>query len=254
MEKEFNDGENEKDASQPEIEVITDRAAPLPPGILADCAAFFMSGFNEPPWDVYEYNFTPESARKELSGLISAILESAGAFVILREDRKAAGFSVVTDLGFVLQELKKVDKRKNLPRDFHHPAHYFDNLSQLLNISFEDFNTIGYLADVVVDQKQRGKGYATALIRSSLDYLAGTGKRHALAWTVNPAIVHVLDKLDFRPVPRIGLEGEGIDFTLKNGVLYPTLVYPHKTKASPLADPPVALHLFKTFRTSAFAR
>jgi GNAT superfamily N-acetyltransferase len=253
LEKELNGSKTQKDASHPGIEIITDRAAPLLPEMLSDCAAFFMSGFNEPPWDVYEYNFTSESARKELSRLISAILESAGAFVILREGKKAAGFSIVTDLGVVLQELKKVEKRKNLPADFHHPAHYFDALSQLLNVSHEEFNTIGYLADVVVDKKHRGKGNATTLIRTSLDYLAGTGKQHALAWTVNPAIVHVLGKLDFQPVPRIGLEGEGIDFTLKNDVLYPTLVYPLKTKVNPGTDPPIARHFFKTFRTSAFA-
>ncbi len=252
MEKKLNDSNTQKDASSAGIEIITDRAAPLLPEILSDCAASFKSGFNEPPWDVYEYNFTSESARKELSGLISAILESAGAFIILREGGKAAGFSVVTDLGVILQELKKVEKRKYLPAGFHHPAHYFDALSQLLNVSHQEFNMIGYLADVVVDKKYRGKGYATILIRSSLDYLSGAGKQHALAWTVNPAIVNLLGQLDFRPVPQIGLEGEGIDFIFKNDVLYPTLVYPLKTKANPGTYPPIARHFFKTFGTSAF--
>jgi GNAT superfamily N-acetyltransferase len=225
------------------LRTIKNITKPLSEKALNACAMLYMSGFNESPWDVYNYSFTAKSARNEFTRLASAVLNSGGALILLSDQGITAGFSIVTNLGIFVKELKNIDEYRRLPKKYHNPGQYFDILSELLKIPLGKFETIGYIADVVVDKKYRGQGYGRVLIRSSLEYLKSTGVKCALAWTVNSAMTNIMSKEGFERIDGIGLKGEGIDFTVRNGVWYPTLVIPAKEIQA--ATSVIAQHYFK---------
>jgi hypothetical protein len=204
-----------------------------------------MTGFNQPPWDVYEFKYTAEKACREFRKIVSVVLDSGGALVSLEWQDEPAGFSVLTSLHLFVRELAKVDNCQKLPPHYKHPGPYLEKLSLKLGISLDHFDTVGYIADIAVDESYRGRGYSRILLRSSLDCLQITGSRSVMAWTVNPAMSKILSQEGFFLIDGIGTQGEGIDFTVYNRQLYPVLDMPPAKKAASYGHEVIALHYLK---------
>jgi hypothetical protein len=58
-------------------------------------------------------------------------------------------------------------------------------------------------------------------------------------------MANIMSKEGFERIDGIGLKGEGIDFTVRNGVWYPTLVIPAKRKDIEAVKSVIAQHYFK---------
>jgi ribosomal protein S18 acetylase RimI-like enzyme len=205
-------------------------------------ARLYMAGFNQPPWDIYEYNYTPEKAREEFALLVSTALSSGGALISLRYLGKPAGFSVVIGLDIFYREFQKNKENQKKPPHYHSPSRYFARLAQLLKRPRNEFHHIGYIADVVIDERYRGQGFGNMLISTSVWHLKNIGKKYALAWTVNPAMNAILKHQGFELLEGIGDKGEGIDFTAHQGAWYPTLAQTAKSKDIQV----IALHYIKS--------
>ncbi len=223
-------------------------------------AVFYMVAFNDPPWDVYEWNITPKGARKEYTKLVSTVLKTGGALIsfdarrgtvnhegrgFINYELTPVGFNVVTHMSVFLQRLEEVDRFRRLPKDFRSPKQYFDTLSKIIGIPTSKFGEVGYLADVVVDAAYRKGGYGKELVKASLEYLRDSGKQYVLAWSVNPVMGKILQQQGFERITGIGDSGEGIDFLVHGGVWYPTLDIPAKGRTTLEGTPVVAEHYFK---------
>ncbi len=241
------DPENQLATPDVKVRIFTHLTRPPSDNLLNQYAGLYMSGFNQAPWDVYEYKYTVAKARKEFNQLVSAALDSGGALISLMYRRRPVGFSIVHGLDLFIRELKKIEGRKRLPSNFKNPGPYFEALSQLLKVPLGEFETIGSIADIVVDERYRGKGYGNKLTISSLKFLKEDGKKYALAWTVNPVMANILSEIDFKRIYGIGDQGEGIDFTVHAGAWYPTLVLPAKRKVIQSGGPIAAQHYLFTF-------
>ncbi|MBN1189050.1 MAG: GNAT family N-acetyltransferase [Dehalococcoidales bacterium] len=228
------------------VRVFTDLTGPPPLNALNAIAMIYMSGFNEPPWDIYDWNFTPERVVVEVAKLVSTVLSSGGALISLMHQEKPAGFSIVSSLDVFSRRPEKTAKPGELPVNYHDPGEYFRTLSHLLRIPPDKFNTIGYIADIVIDPVHRGQGLSKLLLSSSLKYLKDGVKTCALAWTVNPVMAGALSRTGFALVNGIGDKGEGIDFTLYKGTWHPVLVLPAEHKNN-RTESVVARHFLMLF-------
>jgi hypothetical protein len=219
----------------PDIKINTFTCDSKPPSanLLDFYAGLYMTGFNQPPWDVYEFNFTTESACREFRKIVAVVLEHGGALFSLEEREEPAGFSIVTSLDIFVRELGKVKKGQKLPSRYENPGPYLENLARIFKISQDQFNTVGYIADIAVAEPYRGRGFSRIILNSSLIFLKKAGAKLVLAWTVNPAMAKVLSSDGFLLVNGVGGRGEGIDFTLYNRRLYPVLDMPRAKRASP---------------------
>lgn len=212
---------------------IFTRQTVLPSAAMIDShATNYMIGFNSKPWDIYEWNLSPQKARQEFTKLVFTVLKVGGAFLCLESDGRPVGFNIVIDMSIFVQRLKEVERFKRLPKDFISPKHYFETISKIIGISTSKFSRIGYLADVVVDAAYRRRGYGQALLTASLDYLNNTGKDYALAWSINPTAMQILRQEGFEYMVGIGDHGEGIDFLAQGNVWYPTLDLPAKERVA----------------------
>ncbi len=247
MENSLTDRENQPAALDVKVRIFTHLTPAPSENLLNKYAGLYMSGFNEAPWDEYEYKYTAEKARKEFTRLVSVALDSGGALIYLTYKGRPAGFSVVTNLGVFVRQLKKAEEYKRCPPNYKNPGRYFDVLSQQLKIPVCEFETVGYIASIVIDVRHRGKGYSKELLASSLKYLKDAGKKSALAWTANSVMVNVLSQAGFKLISGIGDKGEGVDFTAYHGAWYPTLVLPAERKTIQAAAPAVARHFLKLF-------
>jgi ribosomal protein S18 acetylase RimI-like enzyme len=245
MKNSLTDRKNQSEDPDVKVMVFTHLTRPPIENLLNRCARIYMEGFNQAPWDIYEYNYTAGKAREEFAELASTVLSSGGALISIMHRGRPAGFSVVTSLDLFVREIKKVKEYPVLPPEYKNLGPYFKKLSQLLKISLGEFETIGYVVDVVVDTRYRGKGYGKELILTSLKYLKDDGKKFAMAWTVNPAMANILSQVDFKLINGIGHKGEGIDFTVRNREWFPTLVLPARRKTFQKIAPVVAQHYFK---------
>jgi ribosomal protein S18 acetylase RimI-like enzyme len=189
-------------------------------------AKTYREGFNNKPWDVYGWNLSAEKAEKELTKLVSVVLKTGGALLSLHYKGIPAAFNIATGAGIFVNRLKEVSKFKRLPNNFNNPHPYFETLSKLLKVDFPEFENIGYLADIAVNSKYRGKGFASALLRTSQEYLRNNGKESVLAWTVNPVVKTMLKDAGFRRIRGLGEHGEGMDFLIRGKIWYPTLDIP----------------------------
>jgi hypothetical protein len=72
-------------------------------------------------------------------------------------------------------------------------------------------------------------------------------KPYALAWSVNPSMIHLLLKEGFKILSDMGKKGEGLDVWLDRNILYPTLMVP-KAKYQTEASFVKATHLFKSLK------
>jgi ribosomal protein S18 acetylase RimI-like enzyme len=239
------DRENQLEAPDVKISIITHLSRPPSENLLSKYARLYMSGFNQAPWDIYEYKYTAERARDEFRSLVFIVLSSGGALISLECGGKPAGFSVVTSLDVFERQLKELEGYPKLPPNIEHPGQYLETLSQLLKISQDEFKIIGYIADVVVDVRYRGKGYGKILVLSTLKYLKENEIKCALAWTVNPVMGVILSQEGFRHIDGIGNKGEGLDFTIHNGMWYPIIVMPAKRNIIQAVTPVVAHHYLK---------
>jgi hypothetical protein len=245
MKNSLTDRENPLEAPAEKIRIITLLTRPPSVNLLNRYARLYMSGFNQAPWDIYGYKYTKERAREEFTRLVLTVLSSGGSLISLTYRGRPAGFSVVTSLGLFIRELKKVAEYPGLPANYKYPGRYFEKLSQLLKVPQDEFETIGYIADIVVDIRHRGKGYGKILLISSVKYLNDIGKKCTLAWTVNPVMANILLQAGFGRVDGIGNKGEGIDFTVFNGMWCPALVQPvNRTKKEAITHV-VAQHYLK---------
>jgi ribosomal protein S18 acetylase RimI-like enzyme len=236
---------NPLEAPDVKIRVNTHLTRPPSVNLLNRYARLYMSGFNQAPWDIYGYNYTEERAREEFTRLVFTVLSSGGSLISLAYRGRPAGFSVATSLGIFIRELGKAAEYPGLPPNYKHPGQYFETLSQLLKVPQNEFENIGYIADIVVDVKFRGKGYGKILLIASLKYLNDKGKKSTLAWTVNPVMSDLLSQAGFKRIDGIGSRGEGLDFTIHNGVWYPTLVQPVKRTTTEVEKPVIAQHYLK---------
>ena len=231
--------------SEVKVRIFTNNTKPPSKTLLNRSAMIFMAGFNNAPWDIYGFNYTAERAEREFTVLASMVINSYGALISLTHGRTPAGFSVVTCLDIFLRELKKVAGCKRLPRDYKSPDQYFETLSQIIGVPLDKFGTIGYIADVALDNQFQGKGYGKILIKSSLKYLKDSGKKYALAWTVNPMMAGILSKEGFKYIHGIGHKGEGVDCLVDNGIWFPTLVTPPKNTIKQPTKSAAARHYLK---------
>jgi ribosomal protein S18 acetylase RimI-like enzyme len=229
----------------PGLKIFTNNTKPPSKILLNRLAMIFRAGFNNAPWDIYEFNLTPEKAVSEFTESVSMALNSGGALISATRGRTPAGFSIVASLDFFSQDIIKIAGYKRQPRDYKSPARYFKTLSQILGVPQNDFGTIGYIQDVAVDSRFQGKGCGKILIQSSLKYLRERGKKYILAWTVNPLMAGILAAEGFKLINGIGNRGEGIDCLVDNGILFPTLVIPHRHSTNQISRFTVAQHYVK---------
>lgn len=242
------------------IKIFTDETIPPPENIINSNALAYMEGFNASPWDIYEWNITPERAKNELKKLVSTVLKTHGGFISLEicvagnnneelgnnESKwKPAGFCVVVDMGSLVQRLSEVERFKRLPKDFKSPKQYFGTLSKILGLPVSEFREISYMADIVVNAAYRGKGYGELIARESLEYSRNIGRKYALAWSVNPVSVRMLQKEGFKQIIGIGEMGEGIDFLVQGKVWYPSLDIPAKGRKTAKGNQIIAEHYIK---------
>jgi hypothetical protein len=227
------------------VKIFTRNARPPSKTLLYKNAMIFKVGFNKPPWDIYEFNSKSEKAKNEFSELVSTVINWGGAFISLKQGGESAGFSVVSSLDLFAQDPMKAARYKSLPGSYKSPARYFERLSQILMIPTDEFGTIGYIADVAVDNKFEGKGFGTLLIKSSLKYLTDSGKKYALAWTVNPIMSRILIKEGFKYLSGIGYKGEGVDGIVDKGTWFPSLVKPRRRLSKEANESLMARHYVK---------
>jgi ribosomal protein S18 acetylase RimI-like enzyme len=232
------------DIASGKIQIFTRKTIPPSELLLNKHSRTFMQGFNKPPWDVYEWKYTPEKAAKEFAKIIFTVLKGEGALLSLEYNGEPAGFNIVTDLGIFVQRLGEVEKFKRLPQDFKNPRQYFISLSKLINIPESGFGKVGYMADVVVDSALAGRGFGKSLAKAAIEYLKSTGRQDILAWTVNPVMAGILKNDGFNHIDGIGDKGEGIDFLVQGKVWYPTLDLPAKGRTTLAGMPVIAEHYF----------
>jgi ribosomal protein S18 acetylase RimI-like enzyme len=212
------------------ISIFTENTVLPSDRTLEALADIFMIGFNNPPWDVYEWKYTPEKARKEFKKIILTVLSNKGSFITLEIAEKASGFQILTDLSIFSQRLYQTNNFKKLPRDFNSPYSYLKTISKLIGVETSRFESVAYLADIAVDETCRGKGLSKALLETGLKSLKETGKSHVMAWTVNPIAARILVQAGFNRIPGIGGRGEGIDFLVKGRIWYATLDLPAENR------------------------
>jgi hypothetical protein len=205
----------------------------------------YMLGFNKPPWDVYEWNYTPEKARKEFSRIVLTILKKGGAIITLDYAGEPIGFLIVAKLNIFVQRLNEMAAFKKLPKKLINPGGYFDTLSRYIGVQASEFESIGYLADIGIAEIQRAKGCSKMLLHAGLQYLKETGRKSAYAWTVNPFAARTLMSEKFTRIPHIGERGEGIDFLVLGRVWYATLDLPAEGRKTADCKPVIAEHYFK---------
>ena len=239
------DPSGQEDGSEFKVRIFT-RNTKSPAKILLNrYAMIFMSGFNNAPWDIYEFNFTPEKAVREFTESVLIAINLGGALITVAQGRTPAGFSIVSSLDSFSQDLKKIAGYKRRPRDYKSPTRYFKTLSQISGVPQDAFGKIGYIEEVAVDRKFQGKGYGKILIQSSIKFLKDKGKKYILAWTVNPIMAGILSGEGFKHIKGIGDKGEGIDCLVDNGIWFPTLVIPPKHRIKQPDESIAALHYFK---------
>jgi ribosomal protein S18 acetylase RimI-like enzyme len=231
--------------SGPGLKIFTNNTKPPSKTLINRLAMIFRAGFNNAPWDIYEFNLTPEKSVSEFTESVSMALNSGGALISVTRGRTPAGFSIVASLDFFSQDINKIAGYIRRPRDYQSPARYFKTLSQILGVPQADFGIIGYIQDVVVDSRFQGKGYGKILIQSSLKHLEDRGKKYVLAWTVNPIMAGILAAEGFKLISGIGDRGEGIDCLVDNGILIPTLVIPHRHRTNQIPKSTAAQHYVK---------
>jgi len=227
------------------VRIFTSNKKPAAKTLLNRYAMIFMDGFNNAPWDIYEFNFTPEKAIREFTESVSTAINSNGALISVEQRRTPAGFSIVTGLDSFSQDLKKAAGYKRPPRDYKSPTRYFKKLAQITGVPEDEFGKIGYIEEVAVDSKFQGKGYGNILIQSSIKYLNDQGKKYILAWTVNPIMARILSGEGFKHIKGIGDKGEGIDCLVDNGIWFPTLVIPPRQRSKQSTRSAAARHYFK---------
>ena len=201
----------------------------LPPDTLITAhAKTYMEGFNNSPWDIYEYNLTLQKAQKELYFLIHTIIKERGACLSIALDGVPVGFTLVTDMSIFNRRLEQVVGFKRLPKDFVNPGDYLEKVSRKIWTPFHDFHKVGYIAVIAVDKHYRGKGLGKKLIKDSLEYFSEHQKCSALAWSINPAMIKIFRDLEFTRITGLGKDGEGIDLLVQGKVWYPILERPKK--------------------------
>ncbi len=217
-------------AEEGRIHIFTEQTTQPSKSMLDRLSLIYMVGFNNKPWDVYEWNISPERARKEFTKLVTTVLKAGGTFISFEHRGTPVGFNIITDMGVFVQRLEEVEGFKRLPKEFRSPKQYLETLSKSIRIPISNFGRIGYIADVVVDVSHRGRGYGRALIEASLKYLKDTGRYYVLAWSVNAVVYNILQQKGFEIIDEIGDKGEGIDFLVHNRVWYPTLDLPARER------------------------
>ncbi len=181
-------------------------------------------------WYPYFWNLSRSESREGFGKLAEAVLsnpEGRVATVTIRG--KPAGFAVVTGFGIFLDAQEKMGSRaveksedyadvnKLLKRYEKTAAGYGVRLEQL-----------SYFADIAVARKVEGRGVGTALVRTSIVEVRSMGKEGWMAWTVQPAMAHILAKEGATEIPRLGRTGKGIDFAVQEstGMIVPTVSAP----------------------------
>ncbi len=217
---------------------------PVPQYLVEAYSRLYMEGFNNPPWDIYEYNITPVSVVNEFNILLNISLKSGGALLSLEDRGVPAGFGLVNNMNMFIRRLAQVKKFRRLPAKYIDPESYFQTLAEKTSTPLDKFDQIGYLADSVVGNKFRGRGFGKEILIASIEYLASIKKSAAFGWTTNPKMGHLLEENGFSRIDGIGDRGEGIDILIQGKVWYPTLVVPAKDKI-PESRPVKAEHYFK---------
>jgi GNAT superfamily N-acetyltransferase len=227
------------------VKVFTAKTVSPPDALIDIYSMVYMEGFNNPPWDIYEYNLTPQKAQKELNRLISIVIKSNGAFLSIMFDGSPAGFTLITDMSIFSRQLEQVVEFRRLPKDFINPSEYLKKLSETIETSIADFFKVGYVAIIAVDKQYRGRGLGRNLMKRSLEYFREQQKYSAWAWSINPAMIKIFQDLGCRRVPNLGQGGEGIDLLVQGNVWYPTLEHP-KREISSKGDQIIAEHWLKS--------
>jgi hypothetical protein len=202
---------------------------PVPQYLIEAYSRLYMKGFNNPPWDIYEYDITPVSALNEFNILLNISLKSGGALISLEDRSVPAGFGIIANMHMFISRLSRIKKIRHLPVKYVDPESYFHTLAEKISMPLDRFNRIGYLADSVVGHQFRGRGYGTEILIASIDYLG---------------MAHLLEEFGFSRISGIGDRGEGIDILVQGKAWYPTLVVPAKDKIS-VNRPAKAEHYIK---------
>ena len=224
------------------LTIFTGRSGKPEMSTLDRLSAVYGAGFNEPPWDVYEWNYTPEKARREYFSLVDIILKNNGSLITLEDGKQPAGFLLSVGLGVFVRRLKETEKFKRMPQDFHHPGRYLETLADLFGVPVTGLDSVSYLASIAVDEYCRGRGYSKMLLEAGLDYDVKTGKNFVLGWTVNPRAARSLVSTGFERLPCLGESGEGIDFMFHGRTWYASLDLPAKGRTTAEGRPVIAEH------------
>jgi len=193
---------------------------PIPAAIAAEHARQYALNYSSKPWDIYKLDNMDVLAREKLE-LISDLLGQKQALLIsISKDTQPVGFGFITDMNLFVTALQK--KADMLDDNCNQVTAYLKHITREITGSddMSKIAEIGYIADVVVDEKYHNNGVGKKILRLSLDCFYEEGMKSAIEWTVNPAMSHITLAMGGKLILNVGQEGEALDsFRRDSGVL-----------------------------------